>query len=344
MQQKFTQRFFEPKQKPASDDVELAYSNPSFENIGLLYIDLEFPVGGRISHPCGSAVYIGGRFLITAAHCVQKTREITAISCFDYPLIKPVGFTFKRINQDGTVHSEYQIEQEFIHPEYDSKALIGDLALFKLTSKIEHLSGFQVLPESDVNFEDCTAVGFGMKGARDEWFMSRDGLKRAFTPQVFPSTDNFYNSVNGYELHKSHSGFHLEKNNEGPLASGLTLGMSGGGLINKDNQLLGITSQIFTPNDELFREFNPLETEQFKQSKWLSQTFSEFSAVSSYISPIPVMGLNPVTGMGNKWVNINGDFYRNWLITTMELHSSPEEYSELSRFHSGNDLKECRMM
>jgi hypothetical protein len=336
----FTKRFSDQELKSASDEnIQLAYSNPAFDNIGLLCIDVEFPTGKRKRCPCGTAVSIGGRFLLTAAHCIRKTRETTTISCWGHSLIKPVEFTFQLINQDGSMHSEYKIEQEFIHPQYEPESFHYDLALLKLALKPVHLSGLPVVSESNIeHLGDCIATGFGMKGERDGWFMSRDGLKRAVQiPAVIKKDNSNYCNINGYEMNDSNDGWYLEKIHDGRLAKGVSLGMSGGALINDANQLLGITSHCFTPNNGLFCEFGPWERKTYKRSIWLGNTFRKISAVLSYMSSLPVPGLNPVTGLGTIWVNINCDLYRNWLLDTMKLNSSSKEFSELVQFYDEGD-------
>lgn len=341
MRQKHSAGFFSSNTQNLDVDtqqIQLAYSNPLFDNIGILCIELELPTGHRISNPCGSAVYIGEGFLITAAHCIQMTREVTTISLLDYPLLKPAGFTFKLINKEGSIHSEFKIAEEFVHPDYKSSE--NDLALLKLDTKIEHLTGFRVPEMYEDYFDNCIAVGFGMKGQKDGLFMSRDGLKRAITvPAIFAQGDFYYN-INGYKLNYSNDEFHLDKIEDDPLAVGVSLGMSGGALINEKGRLLGITSHMFTPDAKLFGECNPLLTEEFKQSEWLRKTFRTSSAIFSYISSLPVIGLNPVTGTGEAWVNINRNPCRNWLLETMRQNSSWETYMGVMCQHEYGDRAE----
>ena len=54
-------------------------------------------------------------------------------------------------------------------------------------------------------------------------------------------------------------------------------------------------------------------------------------AVLSYISSLPVPGLNPITAQATCWIDINCDLHRNWLLEAMELNSNPEEFAELSQ-------------
>jgi hypothetical protein len=220
-----------------------------------------------------------------------------------------------------------------------------DLALLKLASKPSHLDGLQLLFDAKFN-DNFITVGFGMKGERDGCFMSRDGFKRATQIPYLYRSPGKYCHVNGYNFIKLDEKVLLEKMKDEFVGSGVSLGMSGGALINEDNQLLGITSHSFTPSDEYFSESNPLETEQFKQSTWLRNKFSTISAVLSYISSLPVPGLNPITAQGTYWIDINCDLHRNWLLETMELNSNPEEFAEIRQFHDGTIFQgnACKMM
>lgn len=93
----------------------------------------------EINHICG-AVYIGGRFLLTAAHCIDSSRDAVFFAG------RRIRLGAQRI--DGS-HNLLQIRTVFRHKGYESQTHQNDIALIELkeTPKFKNLTGAK-LPKS----------------------------------------------------------------------------------------------------------------------------------------------------------------------------------------------------
>jgi len=77
------------------------------------------------SHFCGGSI-INDRWVITAAHCADgETPAILSIVTGDHTR-----------NQPNDVRASRDVERIFMHPQYNSRTLINDVALVKLTAPI----------------------------------------------------------------------------------------------------------------------------------------------------------------------------------------------------------------
>lgn len=133
--------------------VQLAYSNPSYDNVGKLYscrTNHLMGITGRFEN--GSATYIGGKICLSAAHC--EAPPPPKFSLEPVTLHYEVAFEI-----NGQAKKHYKVKEFIPHPQYKQNKNY-DLAVLVLEEPIKELTGLAISEEfstTEVCFSDCHA-------------------------------------------------------------------------------------------------------------------------------------------------------------------------------------------
>lgn len=224
--------------------VNLAYSNPMYDNVGALYFCArnEYFFSDSIAQ-AGSVVYIGGRMCLSAAHCRQE--EISLNSSYK------VGFEVS-----GKKIERYDVIHFWVHPKYEENKLY-DIAVLILDKNVQGLDGIQpnYTNFAEGLYEDgshlLTYIGYGSEISSNYWFeMPLDGKRRGEQSYLRNVRCNLcqpviYSTPYGYSNKVTEEQYRNNSATRRPLihyqAKGST-GMSGGMTVHPVDGFIGITS------------------------------------------------------------------------------------------------------
>nr|WP_306800312.1 serine protease [Endozoicomonas sp. YOMI1] len=109
-------------------------------------------------HFCGGA-YIGGKYVLTAAHCVEAVE--------DYAEFVSVWLGGHKLSEPDTGRL-YQVARFYTHPAYDNRAIDNDIAIIELQQDVEGIESVPLISEEQFDaikkasvFE---AMGWGSLG------------------------------------------------------------------------------------------------------------------------------------------------------------------------------------
>ena len=207
--------------------IDFAYSKSAYDIVGMLCI-----IDTDKLQSIGSAIYIGGRTCLTAAHCKNP-------HCPNYS----VGFETK--TQEFTY---YNVDHFIVHPEYKSNENY-DLAVIILDRPVEGLDSLIINNDFSAEkvFRDyqhlLTYAGYGVKFCWDDWFVSTNDDKRRkrWTCQAY--TDFCSVKPKHFGIHATPYGQFNKTKRKRPVEKyeiPCRQGMSGGGVFNEENELIAI--------------------------------------------------------------------------------------------------------
>lgn len=217
--------------------VQLAYSQPLYDNIGMLHVSITNDITGiTLSGRLSSAIYIGGKICLTSAHCECKP--------FKYSL-ESVTINYKiAFEIAGQEKKHYKVKKFISHLEYEQNDEY-DLAVLILEEPVAGSTGLRISDEfsKSEKYEDeehlLTYVGYGAKILDDHYFLMLDDKRRAlraYTQEHSLRKTNLRIYSTPYGQYnwstKSRSLVDYEAGSRG--------GMSGGAVINSNGELVGI--------------------------------------------------------------------------------------------------------
>jgi secreted trypsin-like serine protease len=141
-------------------------------------------------------------YIFPAAHCVRKLRAET--------FIVRAGEWDTATKNEPMPHSDHRVKKVVIHPEFNSRNLINDIALFFLSGEVpnEKHIGTVCLPPANQSFygNRCFVSGWGTKSfSKEEKFPSI--LKKLELPVISRESceNNFSKAlkIESFNLHNS---------------------------------------------------------------------------------------------------------------------------------------------
>lgn len=197
-----------------------------------------------------SAVAIGKRVILTAAHCIAGNKTNTFVSF--YPSVSCESGFNKNLYTQG-------ISQTFIHTDYDPEAspqnMTGDIALVILENDIpEGYAIYKILDPANRHLaSDMYLYGYGKTGSN----AGGAGMLR----KTILNSNAFEIDMNGKKIKiNQKAGF------------GICQGDSGGpafvNTIDGEKQVLGVNSYVTGPENDICSEFS-YQTLAYSYKKWI---------------------------------------------------------------------------
>lgn len=217
----------------------LAYSHPLYDNVGQLR---KYAIGNNTGflydykvYP--SAVYIGGKTCLTSAHCEYPAEDHVQISTVYYEVL----FEIKGIGR-----KTYKVEKFISHPNYKENTDC-DLAVLILEKSVMGLEGFSLSSQfaKDQQFDDyqhlLTHIGYGSRILCNDYFFMHDNKRRAIRYYISECSIK----PNNLSVYGTPFGQCNKSKTRRPLINyevGSRRGMSGGAVLNINNELAAIIS------------------------------------------------------------------------------------------------------
>lgn len=219
--------------------VHLAYSNPSYDNVGELYsYRTNHLMGITFSFKNGSATYIGGKICLSAAHCEESPPPKFSLE----PVTLHYEVAFE-INGQGKKH--YKVKKFIPHPQYKQNDHY-DLAVLVLEESIKELKGLKISEEFSTTEPHCpdyqhllTYIGYGVKVSDNGYFLTNDHYRRALRSHTF----GYSLEPNDLVIYSTPYGQYNQSKVSRPLIPYEAItrkGMSGGAVLNCNDELASI--------------------------------------------------------------------------------------------------------
>lgn len=292
---------------PTTDDIEatrtdkalvhLAYSDAAYANVGRLSIgnfikNIDDSVT-YVEHGSGSAVYIGSKTCITAAHCRSPN-----------PLEYCVIFEIS-----GKNTKPYKAQHFITHPRWRSDAPV-DLAVLILEEDIEGLEGLKISHEflRTQIFKDyqhlLTYVGYGVKIYDNfyfcnHWFHAIDKKRRALRTHTRACVVEH----NCFGLHSAYYGKYNDGKTNRPFIayeSYVHSGMSGGAVLNDGNEVVAIIGHVGL-------EKIPFSTEYL----YFTSIMNRLIVMTGF--PIPLFNMFPGFNRGSYTYSVPLAPFKEWI-------------------------------
>lgn len=142
---------------PEIDDSKYLDYGQEFKSIAFIGVQNEDSSG------FGSGVVLSERWILTAAHVVNKAKN-----------------AFVKVG-----NTSYKIEQIYIHKDYEEENVgLYDIALCKISGQIKLTSYPKLYEENNERGKDCSISGYGMTGNLKDGASKFDKKKRAGTNKI----------------------------------------------------------------------------------------------------------------------------------------------------------------
>jgi hypothetical protein len=213
--------------------VQIAYSNRYYNNVGILcYANFyKNETSFDVMEQGGSAVYIGGRLCLSAAHCCR-------------------GHSKFKIGFEGEDRQKvyYDVLECILHPQYkknSNSVFVFDIAILVLDRTVAGLEGLKpcYIFKKEQGYVDylclTTNVGYGLHNFAFDWLQNEDGQRRAIRSYL----DFLENKEGSLMLYTAPYGYLTnweEKRKLLPFEGASRQGMSGGAIFHDNLGLIGI--------------------------------------------------------------------------------------------------------
>ena len=290
--------------------VQMAYSNSSYDNVGELYnYRKNHCTHMTLKLKLGSAVYIGDKVCLCAAHC-----ELSPPSKFSLePVTQYYEVAFETKDRERT---HYKVKKFIPYPQY-KKNNNYDLAVLILEDHVKELNGLRISEEfsTEEAYDDrthlLTYVGYGGHFSDDGYFYMTSHKRRATRAytQFCALTSNalgIYSTPHG-QYNQSKASRPLI-----PYEARTRQGMSGGAAINCNDELVGIIFGLMIP------------------SSWQKTLYSigamAINIIPSFIDtcccPMPMLNRFPENfGFGTRIKSIPVAPFKGWIKAMKNQHS-----------------------